>query len=163
MQFVAVCPCRVLIKSRPGSLRLLAGTGAFCAQALAVFSANGQRDEKLRFAFKVYDMDRDGYISNGELFQVRRRCRPLRGLRPTAWAPSSQVHDPVAFLGWRRELPQVLKMMVGENLKDAQLQQIVDKTIIEGDKDMDGRISFEEFCAMIEGTDIVKQLTLAHI
>ena len=27
----------------------------------------------------------------------------------------------------------------------------------------DGKISFEEFCAMIEGTDIVKQLTLAHI
>ena len=62
-----------------------------------------------------------------------------------------------------REQPQVLKMMVGENLKDAQLQQIVDKTIIEGDKDMDGKISFDEFCAMIEGTDIVKQLTLTHI
>ena len=58
---------------------------------------------------------------------------------------------------------QVLKMMVGENLKDAQLQQIVDKTIIQGDKDNDGKISFEEFCAMIEGTDIVRQLTLAHI
>lgn len=50
-------------------------------------------------------MDRDGYISNGELFQV-------------------------------------LKMMVGNNLKDAQLQQIVDKTIIYADKDRDGKISF---------------------
>lgn len=38
-------------------------------------------------AFKVYDMDRDGYISNGELFIV-------------------------------------LKMMVGNNLKDQQLQQV---------------------------------------
>lgn len=56
-------------------------------------------------AFKIYDMDRDGYISNGELFQV-------------------------------------LKMMVGNNLKDAQLQQIVDKTIIYADKDRDGKISF---------------------
>ncbi len=54
-------------------------------------------------------MDKDGYISNGELFQV-------------------------------------LKMMVGNNLKDTQLQQIVDKTIINADKDGDGRISFEEFC-----------------
>ena len=42
-------------------------------------------------------MDNDGYISNGELFQV-------------------------------------LKMMVGNNLKDTQLQQIVDKTIIMYDK-----------------------------
>ena len=56
-------------------------------------------------AFKIYDMDRDGFISNGELFQV-------------------------------------LKMMVGNNLKDTQLQQIVDKTIIYADKDKDGKISF---------------------
>ena len=47
--------------------------------------------------FRIYDMDNDGYISNGELFQV-------------------------------------LKMMVGNNLKDTQLQQIVDKTIIMYDK-----------------------------
>ena len=56
-------------------------------------------------------MDKDGYISNGELFQV-------------------------------------LKMMVGNNLKDTQLQQIVDKTIIHADADGDGKISFEEFCAV---------------
>ena len=42
-------------------------------------------------------MDNDGFVSNGELFQV-------------------------------------LKMMVGNNLKDTQLQQIVDKTIILYDK-----------------------------
>lgn len=65
----------------------------------------------LTVAFRIYDMDKDGYISNGELFQV-------------------------------------LKMMVGNNLKDTQLQQIVDKTIINADKDGDGRISFEEFCAV---------------
>lgn len=65
----------------------------------------------LAVAFRIYDMDKDGYISNGELFQV-------------------------------------LKMMVGNNLKDTQLQQIVDKTIINADKDGDGRISFEEFCAV---------------
>lgn len=37
-------------------------------------------------------------------------------------------------------------MMVGSNLKDSQLQQIVDKTILFHDKDGDGKISFEEFC-----------------
>jgi len=39
-------------------------------------------------------------------------------------------------------------MMVGNNLKDAQLQQIVDKTILFADKDEDGKVSFEEFCAV---------------
>jgi serine/threonine-protein phosphatase 2B regulatory subunit len=39
--------------------------------------------------------------------------------------------------------------MVGSNLNDTQLQQIVDKTIIEADKDRDGKISFEEFVHVI--------------
>ncbi|KAH9918165.1 calcium/calmodulin-dependent protein phosphatase [Fomitopsis serialis] len=93
---------------------------------LSAFSSRGGREEKLRFAFKVYDMDRDGFISNGELFLV-------------------------------------LKMMVGNNLKDGQLQQIVDKTIMEADKDGDGKLSFEEFVQMVSNTDIVKQMTLEDL
>lgn len=77
-------------------------------------------------AFKVYDMDRDGYISNGELYLV-------------------------------------LKQMVGNNLKDQQLQQIVDKTIMEADKDGDGKLSFEEFTSMVANTDIIKQMTLEDL
>ncbi|CUS11208.1 unnamed protein product [Tuber aestivum] len=84
---------------------------------LSAFSSKGNKEEKLRFAFKVYDIDRDGFISNGELFIV-------------------------------------LKMMVGSNLKDQQLQQIVDKTMMEADEDLDGKISFEEFCKMVEHTDV---------
>lgn len=60
---------------------------------LSAFSSKGNKEEKLRFAFKVYDIDRDGYISNGELFIV-------------------------------------LKMMVGSNLKDQQLQQVRDLSSI---------------------------------
>ena len=41
-------------------------------------------------------------------------------------------------------------MMVGNNLKETQLQQIVDKTILFHDKDSDGKISFEEFCSVSE-------------
>ena len=36
--------------------------------------------------------------------------------------------------------------MVGNNLTDKQLQEIVDKTILYADKDGDGKISFQEFC-----------------
>lgn len=118
-------------------------------KGLSAFSARGNKREKLEcrllfmlwtlgglnidwrlsnlslllVAFKVYDMDRDGFISNGELFLV-------------------------------------LKMMVGSNLKDNQLQQIVDKTIMEADKDGDGKISFDEFLVMVENTDVAKQMTL---
>lgn len=90
---------------------------------LSAFSSKGNKEQKLQFAFKVYDIDRDGYISNGELFIV-------------------------------------LKMMVGSNLKDQQLQQIVDKTIMEADLDKDGKISFEEFKKMVENTDVSMSMTL---
>lgn len=53
-------------------------------------------------------------------------------------------------------------MMVGNNLRDAQLQQIVDKTIMEADKDGTGRISFEEFKRVVGGTD-VSGMTLNEI
>lgn len=86
-------------------------------KGISMFSVRGDRDSKLRcslpyailsfifyfaivllirvvvclitflVAFKIYDIDNDGFISNGELFQV-------------------------------------LKLMVGSNLKDAQLQQV---------------------------------------
>ena len=52
-------------------------------------------------------------------------------------------------------------MMVGTNLKNDQLQQIVDKTIMEADKDGDGKISFEEFKNMVENTDISMNMTLS--
>ena len=56
-------------------------------------------------------------------------------------------HTPLHAL-WYDLLHQVLKLMVGDNLKDVQLQQIVDKTIIYADKDGDGMVSFEEFCGV---------------
>lgn len=62
--------------------------------------------------FRIYDMDRDGYISSKELFQV-------------------------------------LKMMTGKNLTDSQLQQIVNRTISYLDKDADGKLSYEEFMAVV--------------
>nr|AAO59418.1 calcineurin B [Schistosoma japonicum] len=90
---------------------------------MSQFSVKGEKEAKLKFAFKIYDMDKDGYISNGELFQV-------------------------------------LKMMVGNNLKDTQLQQIVDKTTMFANKDGDGRISFEEFCDVVSGLDVHKKMVV---
>jgi len=92
-------------------------------EGVSQFSVKGDKQQKLKFAFKIYDVDKDGLISNGELFTV-------------------------------------LKMMVGNNLKDSQLQQIVDKTIIYADKDGDGKINFEEFCGVVEGLDIHKKMVV---
>lgn len=40
------------------------------------------------------------------------------------------------------------------------VMQIVDKTIMEADKDRDGKISFEEFTKMVENTDVSMSMTL---
>ena len=83
----------------------------------------GSEEDKMRFLFSIYDIEGDGFISNGELFKV-------------------------------------LKMMVGNNLSDVQLQQLVDRTIIRADEDFDGKISYEEFCKMIRNLEIGDKLTL---
>ena len=94
----------VLDKNKDGSISFFE-----FVHGLNSLSAGASSEEKLRFAFQIYDMNNDGFISNGELFTV-------------------------------------LKMMVGNNLTDVQLQQLVDRTIIKGDKDHDGKLSFDEFC-----------------
>lgn len=91
--------------------------------ALSVFNARADKKQKLEFAFKIYDIDKDGFISNNELFEV-------------------------------------LKMMVGNNLSDVQLQQIVDKTIQEVDSDQDGKLSFAEFSTVMERTNIEEKMKI---
>lgn len=93
---------------------------------LSVFSGKTSKADKLKFAFKIYDIDRDGFIGNGELFIV-------------------------------------MKMMVGKNLQDQELQQIVDKTMMEADDDGDGRLSFAEFQKAVDSKSVASSLTLNMI
>ena len=94
-------------------------------QGVSQFSVKGDKMSKLKFAFKIYDIDNDGYISNGELFQFLK--------------------------------------MISSNLKDAQLQQIVDKTIQFADRDDDGKIDFEEFCALVGNMGVHKKMVVDKI
>eukprot|EP00357_Protocruzia_adherens_P028839 CAMPEP_0115008558 /NCGR_PEP_ID=MMETSP0216-20121206/22007_1 /TAXON_ID=223996 /ORGANISM="Protocruzia adherens, Strain Boccale" /LENGTH=163 /DNA_ID=CAMNT_0002376035 /DNA_START=173 /DNA_END=661 /DNA_ORIENTATION=+ len=90
---------------------------------LSALSSQGSEEEKMKFAFAIYDLDGDGFISNGELFSV-------------------------------------LKMMVGNNLNDIQLQQLVDRTVIKADEDFDGKHHMDEFCKMVKDLDVVNKLTI---
>ncbi|MFN9899420.1 MAG: EF-hand domain-containing protein [bacterium] len=55
----------VLDKNKDGSISFLE-----FVQGLNSLSAGSSQEEKLRFAFQIYDINNDGYISNGELFTV---------------------------------------------------------------------------------------------
>lgn len=78
---------------------------------------------KQKFLFEVYDLNKDGYVSNGDLFRV-------------------------------------VRMMSGDNLSPVQLQQLVDRTIRDWDKDMDGRLNFDEFKAAMSHVSLRSQLEL---
>lgn len=93
-------------------------------KGLSTFSSASNQDDKLRFLFKIYDIDNDGYISNGELYLV-------------------------------------LRLMVADSLTEIQLQQLVDRTIVEADQDGDGKLSFDEFKNIIQSSgDITHKLNL---
>ncbi len=71
----------------------------------------------------IYDLNSDGFISNGDLFKS-------------------------------------IKMFVGENLTDIQIQQLVDRTIIQADQDCDGMLSFEEFADHVKNLNIQEMFSI---
>nr|XP_034972756.1 calcineurin B homologous protein 2-like isoform X2 [Zootoca vivipara] len=81
------------------------------------------RLSKLKFAFQLYDQDKDGKISRAEILQV-------------------------------------LRMMIGIEVTDEQLESITDRTIQEADKDGDKAISFEEFAKSVEKLNIEQKMSL---
>ncbi|EZG78637.1 calcineurin B subunit [Gregarina niphandrodes] len=90
---------------------------------LAKLTTGTDEYQKTKFAFDIYDVTKDGYISNGELFTV-------------------------------------MKTMVGNNLTDQQLQQLVDRTMLQADRDGDGLISFAEFQDVVAHVDIPDKLKI---
>lgn len=61
------------------------------------------------------------------------------------------------------DLFKVLKIMVGNNLTDIQLQQLVDRTIIRGDEDFDGKINYEEYKKIAKELDVAAKLSMSQI
>ncbi|KAB0393060.1 hypothetical protein E2I00_011440 [Balaenoptera physalus] len=81
------------------------------------------RMNKLRFAFQLYDLDRDGKIS-------------------------------------RQEMLQVLRLMVGVQVTEEQLESIADRTVQEADEDGDGAVSFLEFAKSLEKMNIEQKMSI---
>ncbi|XP_069500389.1 calcineurin B homologous protein 2-like isoform X2 [Ambystoma mexicanum] len=84
------------------------------------------RNNKLKFAFQLYDQDRDGKIS-------------------------------------RPELMEVLRMMVGVQVTNEQLESITDRTIQEADLDGDNAISFQEFKQSLEKMSIEQKMSIRFL
>ena len=90
---------------------------------LSVFSERAERIEKERMAFRVYDINRDGFISENDLYEV-------------------------------------LKTMIGENVSDKALWEVVRETISNADLDGDGKLSFAEFQNVMSDEDFHSKMTI---
>ncbi len=77
----------------------------------------------MKTAFQIYDINNDGYITNGDMFNT-------------------------------------LRMLVGDNLTDIQIQQLVDRTMVAADKDFDGKISYEEFSLYCQDMKIAEMFSM---
>ena len=94
-------------------------------ECLDIFSKEQKRDVKVKFAFQVYDVNRDGFLDSQDLFQI-------------------------------------VKLLVGSNLMDSQIQQIVDQTLLDVDTlDVDGRISLDEFKRAMFAVDFENILSIS--
>jgi serine/threonine-protein phosphatase 2B regulatory subunit len=71
-------------------------------------------------------MNRDGYITNGDLFKA-------------------------------------LQLFVDDQLDEVQIQQLVDRTIMQIDKDKDGKISYDEFVDFVKKMNMERMFSLKII
>ena len=63
----------------------------------------------------------------------------------------------------KEELLAVLTMMVGDNITEEQLNSIAERTIMEADDDKDGFISFDDFCKVLERTDVEQKMSIRFL
>ena len=92
-------------------------------QMLSAFSERSPVIEKERLAFRIYDINKDGFISENELFEV-------------------------------------MKTMVGDNVRDLTLKEMVKSTIMDGDTTGDGKLTFNEFRTIMKDENIANKMTL---
>ena len=120
---------------------------------LSAFSSRGGREEKLRCKlFYLISLSRHLIIY---ISQSPSRCMIWIGMVSSQmvnyswcwkwwWATIWRYDNHVPLTGTNNWLSL--------DLQDHQLQQIVDKTIMEADKDGDGKLSFDEFAMMVSNT-----------
>lgn len=89
-------------------------------------TAINSRTEKLKFAFAMYDLNKNGYIT-------------------------------------RNEFKVILNMMVGSDISSEQLDSITDRTIIEGDYEKNGKISFKEFTRAMGNINVEQLMSIRFL
>ncbi len=120
-----------------------------------------QNNPLVKRVVDVFDVNQSGSIDFHEfILALSIFCKP--GAKMEKLGFLFRVYD-IKGRGFisNGDLFHILKVMVGDNLEDVALQQLVDRTIARGDHDLDGVLSFEEFRYLVDGQDIEAKLQLS--
>eukprot|EP01024_Parvocaulis_polyphysoides_P045754 TRINITY_DN42881_c0_g1_i1.p2 TRINITY_DN42881_c0_g1~~TRINITY_DN42881_c0_g1_i1.p2 ORF type:complete len:132 (-),score=22.44 TRINITY_DN42881_c0_g1_i1:238-633(-) len=108
--------------------------------------------------FKMFDSDGDGKIDVQEFTAAIEHFATLKTL-DDKYQFAFQVYDVDGDGGISHEdLYQTLEHLVGPNLGQNQLEEIVNCTMEQYDKDADGFLSLEEFKTVLSVTDLENKL-----
>jgi len=114
----------------------------------------------VRRVVATFDSDKSGEVDFPEFISALSVFATAEG-KEDKYKFTFKMYD-VDSDGWisNADLFHVLKAMVGNNLNDVQLQQLVDRTILQGDKDKDGKLSYHEFVDMVKETELEDKLKI---
>ncbi len=105
----------------------------------------------IKRVISVFDRNQDGKISFFEFVMGLSSLTDYSYNRLEKLKFAFQVYDTNGdgFIS-NGDLFASLKLFTGNNLNDIQIQQVVDRTMLSVDKDLDGKISFDEFVDFVQ-------------
>jgi serine/threonine-protein phosphatase 2B regulatory subunit len=108
----------------------------------------------------IFDKDNDGKISFYE-FVMGLSTLADNDKKDDKYKFAFQIYDSNndGFIS-NGDLFTTLKLLVGDNFDDVQIQQVVDRTILLADKDYDGMLSYDEFVKFVQNMKVYELFSM---
>lgn len=126
-----------------------------CDRIIEVLIDDHGQDGKLNFKqfVKVFSIFRRGKVDQNELNSKENKLKFLFGIYDRD--KDNKINKP--------ELLTILKMLVGSNIPEEQMNAIAERTITELDENGDMVITFKEFCDTLTKIDVDEKMSMKFL